>query len=108
MWLFEHAVNRARSALNCRINGLWFWGGGAPVAALPTIEGWIAGNDLFFSAFDFPRDETLQSGVIAAGCTPGSDEWRAVESRWLEPAALSCEPGAYRACRFPPRIGVSS
>jgi hypothetical protein len=88
MWLFEHAANRVRSQLNLPvINGLWFWGGGAPLATLPTVQGWVAGDDLFFNAFSAPPDESLHSGVIAAGCEPGSDQWHAVESRWLHPAA---------------------
>jgi hypothetical protein len=83
MWLFEHEANRARSALNLpAINGLWFWGGGAPIASLPIVQGWAAGDDLFFNAFSVPRDEKFQSGVIAAGCVPGSDQWPEVESRW--------------------------
>lgn len=93
MWLFEHEANRARTKQNLpAINGLWFWGGGAPLAALPNVPGWAAGDDLFFSAFNLSGGEVsggdrLQSGVIAAGCAPGSDQWQAVESRWLRPAA---------------------
>jgi hypothetical protein len=87
MWLFEHEANRARTELGLPvINGLWFWGGGAPLAALPSVQGWAAGDDLFFSAFGLPLDEKFPSGVIAAGCVPGSDQWRAVEARWLHPA----------------------
>ncbi|MEO7205887.1 MAG: hypothetical protein ABI356_15810 [Steroidobacteraceae bacterium] len=87
MWLFEHEANRARAELDLpAINGLWFWGGGARIAALPAVEGWAAGNDLFFNAFSVSRDEKFQSGVIAASCVPGSDQWQAVESRWLRPA----------------------
>jgi hypothetical protein len=88
MWLFEHEANRARTQLNLPvINGLWFWGGGAPVAALPSVQGWAAGDDLFFNAFSASRDEKLHSGVAATGCLPGSDQWQAVETRWLHPAA---------------------
>jgi hypothetical protein len=46
MWLFEHEANRVRSELNLpAINGLWIWGGGAPIASLPTVQGWAEGND---------------------------------------------------------------
>ncbi len=87
MWLHEHEANRARAQLDLpAINGLWFWGGGAPIAALPAVEGWAAGDDLFFNAFSVPGHETVQSGVIAASCVPASDQWLAVESRWLRPA----------------------
>ncbi len=88
MWLFDHAANRARIALGLpAINGLWFWGGGAPLAALPEVRGWVAGDDIFFNAFHGASAEKFPSGVIAAGCVPGSDPWQAVESRWLRPAA---------------------
>lgn len=88
MWLFDHEENRARVARGLpAINGLWFWGGGAPLAALPQTPGWAAGDDLFFDAFHRPSREESPNGVIVAGCVPGSDEWRAVESRWLRPAA---------------------
>ena len=88
MWLFEHEVNRARTELGLPvINGLWFWGGGAPIASLPKVQGWAAGNDLFFNAFSAPRDEK-HGGVVAAGCAPGSEPWQALESRWLRPALI--------------------
>jgi hypothetical protein len=88
MWLFEHEANRARAELNLpAVNGLWFWGGGAPVAALPDVQGWAAGDDLFFNAFDRSREEEFPSGVIAVACVPGSKQWQAVESRWLHSAA---------------------
>jgi hypothetical protein len=94
MWLFEHEVNRVRSELNLpAIKGLWFWGGGAPVASLPNLQGWAAGDDLFFNAFSVPRDEKFQSGVVAVGCVPGSDQWRAAESRWLHPAVIALRTG---------------
>jgi hypothetical protein len=87
MWLFEHEVNRARTQLDLPvINGLWFWGGGAPIASLPDVQGWTAGDDLFFNAFSVPRDEKRPSGVVAAGCVPGGEQWDALESRWLRPA----------------------
>jgi hypothetical protein len=87
MWLFEHEANRARSELGLpAINGLWFWGGGAPIASLPTVRGWAAGDDLFFNAVGFQRTEEIPRGVVTAACIPGSDQWREVESRWLRPA----------------------
>lgn len=87
MWLFEHAANRARTQSGLPvINGLWFWGGGAPIASLPAVQGWAAGDDLFFNAFSGPREGKFQNGVAAVGCAPGSDRWPEVESRWLRPA----------------------
>lgn len=94
MWLFEHAANRARSELGLpAINGLWFWGGGAPIASLPTVQGWAAGDDLFFNAVGFQRTEEIPCGVVAAACVPGSDQWREVESRWLRPAMMALRTG---------------
>ena len=72
MWLFEHEANRARIELGLpAINGLWFWGGGAPLATLPEVQGWAAGDDLFFNAFNGRlRHEKFTSGVIAAAMRP--------------------------------------
>ena len=84
MWLFEHAVNRTRSAGAApAVNGLWLWGGGSALASLPPVEGWTAGNDPFFNAFAAPR-AVPASGVIVIDAEPGTDAWRDVESHWLE------------------------
>jgi hypothetical protein len=84
MWLFEHAVNRSRSAGAApAVNGLWLWGGGSALASLPPVEGWAAGNDPFFNAFAGSR-AVPASGVIVIDAEPGTDAWRDVESRWLE------------------------
>jgi hypothetical protein len=87
MWLFEHPANQARRELGQpAVNGLWFWGGGAPLSALPKAQGWAAGDDVFFNAVGRPRDEHPESGVIAAGSGPGSGGWHQAES-WLNAAA---------------------
>jgi hypothetical protein len=101
MWLFEHDANRARTSLGAPVvNGLWFWGGGAPIASLPNVQGWAAGDDLFFNAFSgrtgaerVPPDEKFPSGVVAAACAPGSESWQALESRWLRPALMELRAG---------------
>jgi hypothetical protein len=108
MWLFEHAANQARLDLGLpAINGLWFWGGGAPLSSLPKVQGFVAGDDVFFNAIASPRDEHFASGVIAAGCGPGDDRWREAESRWLNAAVEQLRAGriaqlqlAAEACRF--------
>jgi hypothetical protein len=83
MWLFEHAVNRTRSAGAApAVNGLWLWGGGSALASLPPVEGWTAGNDPFFNAFA-GSSAVPASGVIVIDAEPGSDAWRDAE-RWLE------------------------
>ncbi|MDP9007150.1 MAG: hypothetical protein M3N91_00295 [Pseudomonadota bacterium] len=94
MWLFEHEENSARAASNLpRINGLWLWGGGAPVSSLPSAQGWVAGGDVFFGAFSTAKGETSDSGVIVTPETPGGDEWYDFESRWLKPAAAGLRAG---------------
>jgi hypothetical protein len=94
MWLFEHGENSARAAAGLpRISGLWLWGGGAPLASPPSVQGWAAGDDVYFSALSAQRSETSDSGVIVAAATPGSDEWHDIESRWLKPAAAQLRAG---------------
>jgi hypothetical protein len=94
MWLFEHAENSARAAAGLpRISGLWLWGGGAPLASLPLMQGWTVGDDVYFSALSAQRSATSDSGVIVAAATPGSDEWQDIESRWLKPAAAQLRAG---------------
>ena len=94
MWLFEHGENSARAAAGLpRISGLWLWGGGAPLASLPRVQGWVAGDDVYFSALSAQRGETSDNGVIVAAATPGSDEWHDIESRWLKPAAAQLRAG---------------
>jgi hypothetical protein len=96
MWLFDHPVNRARAAQERRpVTGLWLWGGGSTGEALPPVRGWCAGQDLFFAAFgnehEYPRG--AGSGVVVCGEQPGSDEWPAVERRWLVPAVADLRSG---------------
>ena len=94
MWLFEHGENSARAAAGLpRISGLWLWGGGAPLASLPRVQGWAAGDDVYFSALSARRSETSDNGVIVAAAAPGSDEWHDIESRWLKPAAAQLRAG---------------
>jgi hypothetical protein len=86
MWLFQHAVNRSRTAAASQVNGLWFWGGGPALTSLPAVAGWSAGNDPFFKAFaaqgEFAHARAA-SGVAVVASEPGSDAWRDTESRWL-------------------------
>jgi hypothetical protein len=94
MWLFEHVANQARRDLGLpAINGLWFWGGGAPLAALPMLQGWVAGDDVLFNAIGSPRHELFASGVIAVESGPGDDRWNEAESRWLKAAVEQLKAG---------------
>jgi hypothetical protein len=91
MWLFEHAVNRARAAQGePPINGLWMWGGGAPVSSLPPVHGFSAGEDVFFNAFKGTKSD---AGVIVVSEVPGSSTWQRAESRWLKPAVAQLRAG---------------
>ena len=94
MWLFQHGVNDARSKSGeSAVNGFWFWGGGAPLAALPELQGWAGGSDVFFNAFG-PREAAgTGSGVVAVAEAPGSVAWQDIESRWLRPAIARLRGG---------------
>ena len=49
MWLFEHAVNRRRSAAAApTVSGLWLWGGGPVAGSLPPLAGWMHGRRSVF------------------------------------------------------------
>jgi hypothetical protein len=95
MWLFEHAVNRSRTAnAAAAVNGLWLWGGGPALTSLPPVEGWTVGDDPFFSAFAARRASSgADSGVMVTAAEPGSAEWRDVESSWLERSLADLRSG---------------
>jgi len=96
MWLFEHAVNRARLAAALpAVSGLWLWGGGPALNSLPQVDGWTAGDDPFFNALaapsDSPRGEA--SGVVVIAAEPGTPEWSRAGARWLERSAAELRAG---------------
>jgi hypothetical protein len=94
MWLFQHGVNEARhNSGEQLVNGLWFWGGGAPLAALPQLQGWVGGRDDFFDAFGARREAGLGSGVVTIDGDPGSPQWLDSESCWLRPALAQLRGG---------------
>jgi hypothetical protein len=87
MWLFEHAVNRSRTAnAEAVVNGLWLWGGGSALASLPPVDGWTAGDDPFFNAFAAAPESThgAASGVVVTAD---------IESRWLERSVADLTSG---------------
>jgi hypothetical protein len=84
MWLFEHEVNRGRSAgAKPVVNGLWLWGGGPALYSLPPIRGWTVGEDPLFAAWAEGPDET-SSGVAVIAAQPGTAEWHDREANWLQ------------------------
>jgi hypothetical protein len=92
MWLFEHAVNGARGGQGLKpITGLWLWGGGAPLASLPKVQGFCGGDDVFFNAFT--GVVSGGAGVIVVPEVPGTGAWRDAESRWLGPAIAQLRSG---------------
>ncbi len=95
MWLFEHAVNRSRTAnAAAAVNGLWLWGGGPALTSLPPVDGWTAGDDPFFNAFAARGESSAAaSGVMVTAAEPGSAEWRDVESNWLERSLADLRSG---------------
>jgi hypothetical protein len=96
MWLFEHAVNRARTAGGApAVNGLWLWGGGPALASLPQVMGRTAGRDVFFRAFESRPGlpHASASAVLVIEAEPGTDQWRDAESRWLESSVAELAAG---------------
>ena len=95
MWLFEHAVNRARVAAGAAvISGLWLWGAGPVLKTLPPITGWAAGDDLFFKFLVGKRERAPSvAGVVTSAVEPGTEGWREVESRWLEGSVAELRAG---------------
>jgi hypothetical protein len=57
---------------------------------LPRVQGWAAGDDVFFSAF---KGEESDGGVIVASEAPGESGWHDIESRWLKPAVAQLRAG---------------
>ncbi len=96
MWLHEHPVNRGRAARGAPpVTGLWLWGCGAGLAALPPLRGWTAGRDPLFGAW--PARETFPpgtaSGVVVLAARPGEAGWEDAQQRWLAPAAAARAAG---------------
>jgi hypothetical protein len=90
MWLFEHAVNQARrQRAQLPLSALWLWGGGAPLAALPAVQGSAAGGDVLFDAYAPAQGETADIMRLHAG--PNSPEWSEMQSRWLEPTLAALQ-----------------
>jgi hypothetical protein len=115
MWLFDHPINRERLARGApAITGLWLWGGGPSLAALPEIRGWTAGNDPFFGSFaaaDLGGEPHAHGaatraakagaaigdgaghGVVVVDACPGTPTWDEAEARWLRPALARLRSG---------------
>ncbi len=91
MWSYEHAVNRSRIAQGLQpFSGLWLWGGGPMLTALPPVQGGCAGDDVFFNAFSGERSGP---GVVVVPGLPGTADWAHVESSRLEPALKALRSG---------------
>ena len=92
MWLHDHPVNAARTARGAAaITGLWLWGGGPLLPALPVLEGWTAGADVFFGAFAATPATPVAgpgSGVVVLDASPGTPQWQEGATRWLAPAVV--------------------
>jgi hypothetical protein len=97
MWLFDHAVNRGRrQRAQLPVSALWLWGGGAPLATLPSVQGGAAGGDVFFDAFAWGAQAPgagRGADVMVAAMTPAGEEWDEVQARWLAPALADLRRG---------------
>jgi hypothetical protein len=94
IWLFEHAVNRRRSAQGApTLSGLWLWGCGPVATALPAVAGWMAGSEPFFGAFGLRPQRGTDPGIAVIAAQPGAAEWTEIESRWLEPSMADLRAG---------------
>jgi hypothetical protein len=92
MWLFGHAVNHSRRNRSLLpISALWLWGGGAPLATLPVVQGGAAAGDVLFDAFPPGNDRLADVMVVEA--VPGTPAWGDLESRWLEPTLADLRRG---------------
>ncbi len=87
MWLFEHEVNRRRAAAALPVvSGLWLWGGGPVLEALPPSRACAAGDDPLFDAFRASGAAApADAAVMAVSAQPGGEAWRELDTRWLEP-----------------------
>jgi hypothetical protein len=114
MWLFEHAVNRARIAEAApAVNGLWLWGCGPVLESLPRVSGWAAGYDPLFSAIAAPPAGSAGAdpGIVVSAAEPGAAEWGEVEARWLAPSLAALRAGRIARIELsagPQRFGVSA
>jgi hypothetical protein len=97
MWLFEHAVNRSRRAEAApTLSSLWLWGGGPALTSLPRLNGWTAGQDLYFHSLGAGSAGVAadsDSAVVVIGAEPGSAGWRDAESRWFGRSAADLRAG---------------
>jgi hypothetical protein len=96
MWLFEHAVNRSRSAERLpEVKGLWLWGGGSALTSLPPVDGWTEGDDPLFKVFAgrLASSRGEVSGVMVTAAVPGTAEWRDLESSCLERSIADLHSG---------------
>jgi len=92
MWLFDHPVNRGRrQQAQLPISGLWLWGGGAPLASLPQVQGGAAGEDVLFDAF--PPHGGRGADVMVVDAMPGTAAWVVMEAGWLAAALADLARG---------------
>ena len=59
--------------------------------ALPVLEGWTAGADVFFGAFAATPATPVAgpgSGVVVLDASPGTPQWQEGATRWLAPAVV--------------------
>ena len=105
MWLFEHAVNRARQAQGSAvITGLWLWGDGAPVKSLPEIRRLGRGRRSILQCARRGPCNRCQRGQRCGRCDAGTGE-RWLATRRTGVARNRCCAIAFRPARAAGVIG---
>ncbi|HEX4239952.1 MAG TPA: hypothetical protein VHZ53_00965 [Steroidobacteraceae bacterium] len=102
MWLYEHEVNRRRTAAGLPVvSGLWLWGGGPQLESLPPTHGSAAGDDPLFDAFQVSATAARgDAAVMAVAAQPGGAAWRELDACWLEPTLAALEAGRVAELRL--------
>ncbi|HEX9139599.1 MAG TPA: hypothetical protein VF848_07410 [Steroidobacteraceae bacterium] len=109
MWLYGHAINRARLSRGLpAATGLWLWGGGPALRLAPPRLPTLIGDDLVAAALWRVGGGTAQalpdtfSGAPRDGDTviilrvDNAEALQAINERWLAPALAAVSSGALR------------
>ena len=100
MWLFDHALNRARRERGqLEINTLWPWGGGPVLDAMPPAPFNFEGADPLYSTWaeSGAHSASLGSTIIVCNSAPGQEEFSQRMQTALSSAAKDLRRGSLAA-----------